>query len=291
LILGAQLGCTKEHSHSPSATFGKGDVKRGQYLTATFGCQECHTVRQADDAHLDPALLFAGGVPFPVQDRGVVYSANVTLSSQYPDNVLEGIIRGRLAFKFQMPTHVYNEMAGDDMLDILAYLKRLRPILRPLPDNMLPPHFVLPSPTMPITAADHEPPTGTLARGAYLARMCLCQDCHSPHDANGNYDQAHLFGGGGYQVRLANGRVLNSPNLTPDLKEGVGAWSDSEIIRAIRTGVARNGRQLDHAMPSLTAFYRLTDQDVEEIVHFLRSLRPVASEESLQTLYPMSEAH
>ena len=110
LVLGAQAGCTGEHSTFLAARFARGDVNRGKYLTGIFGCQECHTVRQADDAHLDPNLLFAGGVPFSVKENGMVYSANVTISSQYPEHVLDGIIRGRLAFKFQMPTHVYNEM-------------------------------------------------------------------------------------------------------------------------------------------------------------------------------------
>jgi hypothetical protein len=106
--------------------------------------------------------------------------------------------------------------------------------------------------------------------------MFICQDCHSPHDAIGRYDQEHFFGGGGVIARLADGRVLVPPNLTPDRKAGLGAWSDAEIIRAVRTGVARDGRQLDHVMPYLGAFHDMTDQDVSDVVRFLRSLRPVS---------------
>jgi hypothetical protein len=73
-------------------------------------------------------------------------------------------------------------------------------------------------------------------------------------------------------------RLLIPPNLTPDLETGLGAWSDADIIRAIRMGVARDGRQLDDTMPSLTAFHDMTDQDATDVVRFLRSLRPVRSD-------------
>jgi len=270
-----QVGCTGGRSPALATRFARGDVKHGEYLTEVFGCQECHTVRQADDAHLDRKLLFAGGVPFAVSERGLVHSANVTIASQYTERVLEGIIRGRLAFKYQMPTNLYNGMAADDMRDIIAYLKTLQPVLNTLPDNSLPSEFVLPLPNPPVPIPEHEPRAGTLERGRYLSRMFLCQDCHSPRDATGGYDQQHFFGGGGYITRLADGRLLIPPNLTPDLKAGLGAWSDADIIRAVRTGVARDGRQLDHVMPYLTAFHNMTDQDAADIVRFLRSLSPV----------------
>ena len=76
-------------------------------------------------------------------------------------------------------------------------------------------------------------------------------------------------------MRLADGRLLVPPNLTPDLERGLGAWSEAEIIRAVRTGVARDSRQLDPLMPYLSAFHDMTDQDASDVVRFLRSLRPV----------------
>jgi hypothetical protein len=271
----ALIACTGESSQVASAGLAPGHIARGAYLTAVFCCQECHTVRQADDIHLEGNLLFAGGVPFPGRDGSVVHTANVTVTSQYPEQVLEGIIRGRLAYKFVMPTDLYNGMAADDMRDIIAYLKTLRPILRPLPDNHLAPHFVLPPPNPPVPIPVHEPPAGSLERGKYLSRMFLCRDCHSPRDSTGAYAQGHHFEGGGFQVRLPDGHVLNPPNLTPDRETGLGAWSDAEIVRAIRTGVERGGRQLNPVMPYAVAFHTMTNQDAVDLVRFLRSLRPV----------------
>jgi hypothetical protein len=269
------IGCTGELSPAASVALAQGHIARGAYLTAVFCCQECHTVRQADEVHLEGNLLFAGGVPFPLRNGGVVHSANVTIASQYPEQVLEGIIRGRLADKFVMPTDLYNGMAADDMRDILAYLKTLRPILRPLPDNHLAPQFVLPTPNPPVPIPAHEPPIGTLERGEYLSRMFVCHDCHSPRDAAGAYVPGHLFEGGGFQVPLADGHLLSAPNLTSDRDTGLGAWSDAEIVRAIRTGTERGGRHLNPLMPYAVAFHQITDQDAVDLVRFLRSLKPV----------------
>ena len=135
LALATPAGCKEGHSHAQAAAFQQGTVKRGAYLSKVFGCQECHTVHQADGIHLEEKLLFAGGVPFPGQDKSLVHSANVTIASQYPEQILDGVIRGRLAYKFAMPTVLYNGMAAEDMRDLIAYLKTLRPMLRPLPDQ------------------------------------------------------------------------------------------------------------------------------------------------------------
>jgi mono/diheme cytochrome c family protein len=95
----------------------------------------------------------------------------------------------------------------------------------------------------------------------------LCAGCHSstgqlPLDgAKDNF----LAGGG---PPLGS---LYPPNLTPGgpLKD----WSDSDIIRAIREGVDKNGRPL-LIMPSPT-FHNLSDADVKSIVAYIRSQPPV----------------
>ena len=271
----ALVGCSGRASAVNGNSFRQGDVKRGEYLAKVFSCQECHTVRQADGIHLEGKLLLAGGEPYRAPDGSLVHSANVTIASQYSEQVLDSVIRGRLAYKFWMPTVLYNGMAADDMRDLLAYIKTLHPVLRPLPDNHLPPNLVLPGPNQSVPIPEHQPPVGTVERGEYLARMFACLDCHSPRDSTGGYDQARLYEGGGLQMPLPDGSVLVASNLTPDPQTGLGAWSDAEIIRATRTGVARDGRKLNHVMPYVGAYRDMTDQDAADLVRFLRSLKPV----------------
>lgn len=60
-----------------------------------------------------------------------------------------------------------------------------------------------------------------------------------------------------------------APNLTP---AHLTDWSDGEIIRAVREGIHRSGRSL-LIMPS--EYWRhLSDEDIQAIVAYLRSLKP-----------------
>ncbi|MEZ4391176.1 MAG: hypothetical protein R3A48_08780 [Polyangiales bacterium] len=63
-------------------------------------------------------------------------------------------------------------------------------------------------------------------------------------------------------------------NLTPDRETGLGAWTDEEITRAVRTGVARDGRTLCNLMTRYTDGM-LTDESLRGIIAFLRSVEPV----------------
>ena len=73
---------------------------------------------------------------------------------------------------------------------------------------------------------------------------------------------------------LPGGHLLIAPNITPDRETGIGAWSDDAIVRAFRTGIAQDGRQLNPVMPYLTAYRYITDQDAKDLVRFLRTVEP-----------------
>ncbi len=80
----------------------------------------------------------------------------------------------------------------------------------------------------------------------------------------------------------AGGRTLKTPygtfygtNITPDKRYGIGGWTDQEIIDSIRLGVKPDGTVMSPVMP-YPAFNAMTDTDVTALVVFLRSLGPVA---------------
>ncbi len=106
------------------------------------------------------------------------------------------------------------------------------------------------------------PATGgvDVKRGQRLAAGCA--GCHS---STGNLpldgSKDNMLSGG------PPAGVLYAPNLTPagPLKD----WTDGEIMRAIREGVDKNGRPL-MIMPAPT-FHAMSDQDVQDIVAYLRS--------------------
>jgi mono/diheme cytochrome c family protein len=98
-----------------------------------------------------------------------------------------------------------------------------------------------------------------LARGERLTRL-YCPACHSPTGKPPLVGQD--FSKGGPPVG-----TLYVPNLTPAGE--LSAWSDGEVIRAIREGVHRSGRPLV-IMPS-RVFRNLSDADVQALVAYLRS--------------------
>src|SRR5215468_9846742 len=71
---------------------------------------------------------------------------------------------------------------------------------------------------------------GDAARGAQVFAMAGGCGCHTP--AGGP------VGAGGREIKTPFG-VFYGTNITPDDKTGIGAWSDAEIIAAIRDGDAR----------------------------------------------------
>jgi mono/diheme cytochrome c family protein len=115
-----------------------------------------------------------------------------------------------------------------------------------------------------------------IERGRYLAEGVLqCFNCHSDRDP-GRPGAPPVEGkkGAGHVWYDEPDRRLVSPNLTPDPETGAGAWSDDMLARAIREGVGHDGRPL-HPQMWYDAFRYLSDEDVESVVVFLRTIPPV----------------
>lgn len=113
-----------------------------------------------------------------------------------------------------------------------------------------------------------------LARGRYLAAIMDCGGCHTGGALTGQPDPALHLAGSAVGFRIPDLGVFYPPNLTPDRETGLGAWSEAEIVTAVRTGVRPDGRILAPAMP-WHAYAALTDADALALARYLRSLAPV----------------
>ncbi|MGQ0551006.1 MAG: c-type cytochrome, partial [Armatimonadota bacterium] len=104
----------------------------------------------------------------------------------------------------------------------------------------------------------------TLAeRGRYLYAVSSCALCHGAN------------GAGGLKISWKPMGTLWVRNITPDTVTGIGAWTDPQIARAIRSGVSASGRMMhwqgmiwDHAS-------NWDEEDVRALIVYLRSLPPV----------------
>ena len=129
----------------------------------------------------------------------------------------------------------------------------------------------------PTTNRQFERTPERLARGRYLVGGLVgCETCHSPKDWK-THGAPNLPG-----MELA-GQLLPVPglpgtivasNLTPDPETGAASWSDDQIARAIREGVAHDGRTIFPMMP-YEGYRKLSDEDVASIVVYVRSVTPV----------------
>ncbi|MBK5957737.1 cytochrome C [Rhodoplanes elegans] len=100
-------------------------------------------------------------------------------------------------------------------------------------------------------------------RGRYLFVNASCVFCHGPD------------GAGGLKLSGPPG-TLYTANISSDRDAGLGAWSDGEIARAIRSGVGRTGRPLYWQAMPWDHFSNLDEEDVTALVAYLRRLPPVA---------------
>ncbi len=113
--------------------------------------------------------------------------------------------------------------------------------------------------------AETESSEEAIARGKALVIAGDCASCHTS-------DPAKPFAGG-KRINTPFGGIY-SPNLTPDRDTGLGAWSEGDFHRALRSGVAPEGSRYYPAFP-YPYFTRLTRQDIEAIRVYLATLAPV----------------
>lgn len=113
-----------------------------------------------------------------------------------------------------------------------------------------------------------------LARGRYLAAIMDCGGCHTAGALIGKPDPALHLAGSSIGFQIPGLGIFYPPNLTPERETGLGAWSEAEIVTAVRTGVRPDGRILAPAMPWHT-YAVLTDADALSLARYLKSLPPV----------------
>jgi hypothetical protein len=98
-------------------------------------------------------------------------------------------------------------------------------------------------------------------RGMQLSAM-LCNDCHL-NSATGKLT-------GRKMEEVPQFGTIYSRNITQDPVQGIGKWTDGQIAYLLRTGVRPDGRFL----PIMAKLQKMSDEDLQSIVAFLRSDNP-----------------
>jgi hypothetical protein len=274
------VGCSVLPPQPPA---GQTAVEReGRHVLQIAAACGCHGANFAGwkEGHPDS---FPRAAPYGerfVGPYGAVPAANITpdretgigswTDEQIRRAVTEGITPGDRKLSPLMPYAVYHGMAESDLTALIAYLRRLRPVHNEVTgwEFKGPP----PEPGPLQTPPEGGRPAGGVALGRYLVHnVSGCTDCHSP--GGPGPDAEKLIG---KVLRIGNEAVA-VPNLTPDRETGIGAWSEGQIARYLRTGARPDGGLAQSAMAGLilTSFSHYTTEEARAVATYLKTLPPV----------------
>jgi mono/diheme cytochrome c family protein len=261
-------------------------VARGKEIASVL-CAGCH-YDQATGGLTGRRIIDA-----PKQ-FGTLYSHNIT---QDPNEGIGTYTDGQLAYLlrtgversgvFPGPFMGHPHMSDEDMASVIAFLRSDDPWVKPqavanqtskasllykvLDHSAFQPFDY---PDAPIAAPD---PKDTAAYGQYLATSVFdCYACHSADFKTDDFnhpEKSKRFFGGGNPTLDSDGNVVYSANLTFDKDTGIGAWSEEQFRRALKTGFRPDGRPLRYPMEPMP---ELGDDEVADMYAYLQTV-PVIS--------------
>jgi mono/diheme cytochrome c family protein len=250
-------------------------IERGRYLAVLGDCVACHTAPDGKP--------FAGGyaleTPF-----GTLVGPNITpdvatgigawSEADFWRTMHEGIGRDGLRLYPAMPYPAYTKVTREDASAIWAYLRTLDPVHNEIRSNQRPatsnrdlinfnPGVFQPDPAK----------SEAWNRGAYLV------------EGLGHCGICHITGGDRGGAALQGTLLLGwyAPDLTGDVRTGIGSWSTEEIVRYLKTGAnffdiasGPMAKTVEHSTS------RMTDADLLAIATYLkdsvpRNVTPIAA--------------
>ena len=257
-------------------------VARGKYLADAGDCVACHTKPGGEP--------FSGGrylpTPFgPLSTPNITPDPDTGIGKVSDDQFYrifhEGISADGKYLYPAMPYPWYTNVTRDDVLAIKAYLSTIKPVhSERLPNKMTFPFNIRTGLLAWNTAFFHKgtfqpdpAKSDEVNRGAYLVQgLGHCGSCHNGQGVLGNGQIAKPLQGGPIQDWYA-------PNITSDMQEGVGKYSEDQLATYLKTGQAEGmgvaaGPMAETIHESLS---KLTDADLHAMAAYLKSTPAVAS--------------
>ncbi len=108
--------------------------------------------------------------------------------------------------------------------------------------------------------------SGNAARGVRIFWAGGCASCHAAPGAKGD-DRLRLAG----RALATPFGVFQSPNISPDPIDGIGAWRLVDFANAMQRGVDPDGRHLYPAFP-YSSYIKMTPQDVADLFAYIQTL-------------------
>jgi len=260
-------------------------IERGRYIvTALSGCLYCHSqhnwaspgtpiVAGTEGAgSIQPEAGLPGRIVAPNLTPDAASGAGTWTDDQLARAIREGIGHDGRALFPMMPYEHYRYMSDEDLASVVVYLRTLPAVRNDLPKTeiIFPVKYLIRSAPEPVTSAVNPDETSDpIKRGSRLANLAGCVDCHTPMIRGQKVEGMDFAGGSIFEGPWGS---VASANLTPDAT-GIPYYDEALFREVLRTGFVR-ARALNPIMPVMV-YKNLSDQDLNDIFAYLRSLKPV----------------
>ena len=265
-----------------STASAESSVERGNYLVnAVMGCDGCHTPRPG--GAFDFSKRFSGGSQIWDEKAYTVRGSNITPDPEtgigtwsegdIKRALTEGVRPSGVPLAPQMPFAFYKILTLRDLDAVAAYIKSIAPVRNQVPPPVYKAQMhveLIPNAEKPALDEALQDP---VKRGFYLATIAHCMECHSRRP-DGTQDYINWNGKGGFIFKGPFGEVA-ARNISSHKTAGIGAWTDAEIKRALTQGIGRDGRAFKLPMARQVYFSKMTDDDVNAVVAWVRTIPSV----------------
>jgi mono/diheme cytochrome c family protein len=271
-------------------------IKRGEYLAnAVAACMDCHSARDWTKfaGPMVPGTEGMGGEHFTQEFGfpGHYISRNITPFGigNWTDGELFraitcGVNKDGKALFPVMPHPAYGKSDREDIYDIIAYIRSLKPIEKVHEESVsdFPVNIIIN--TIPKKASFIKRPneSDTEAYGKYIFTLASCTECHTKQEKGNPIVGMEMAGG--FEFPLPTGGVVTSSNLTPEVETGIGAWTEETFINRFKrysdssyvdTKVEKNS--FNSVMP-WKMYAQMKDSDLKAIFAYLRTIKPIKNE-------------
>ena len=294
--------CNNDKKEPQAQNAGKEDsiknsLTRGEYLVNNVAmCIDCHSKRDftkysgpvvaGSEGMGGEAFTPGMGVPGTVYARNITQDTETGIGGWSDDDILkamtQGISKNGDTLFPLMPYPTFNHMAKQDLMDIIGYIKTLKPIKNKVPARqlMIPIAMAYPAPALqPSVEGNMRPPeTDIVKYGGYLTAIALCNECHTPLTPKGPDFSRMLSGGHSFVEGPIN---VTTANITPDSATGIGKWDEAKFMQKFIPYREEKNYNFDpgkqNTIMPLTAYAGMKDSDLKAIYAYLRTVKPISN--------------
>lgn len=267
-------------------------LERGSYLANhVMVCIDCHSTRDWT-RFSGPIVAGSEGKGGEIFDKklgfpGKYISNNITpfTTKSYTDAELyraitSGVGKDRRPLFPVMPYHHYGTLDDEDIYSVIAYIRSLPEINYTTPESEsdFPMNLIvrmIPKKGIPGKIPDT---TETIEYGKYLTYAAGCIDCHTPFKKGKPVLDKAFSGGREFPMSFG---ILTSPNITPDVNTGIGAWSKEVFVNRFKAydplsfiPPVVSPSEFNTMMP-WTMYAGMTTRDLGFMYEYLKTLNPV----------------